>query len=392
MKILILHQHFKSPITGGAIRSYYLAKALVDRGMQVIVITGSNEKNYREENLEGIEIHHLPIAYENAFGFAKRSLSFLSYAWRSVEHAKKIGHIDICYAISTPLTVGFAAMRLKSKLNIPYIFEVGDLWPDAPVQMGAIKNTLFVSALYRLEKMIYKKAKSIVALSQAIKNSIEKKIPGAKIDVVPNFADCDFYIPELKDPGLEAKYSVHGKFVVSYLGAIGVANGLDYFIECANASRKANLPVHFILCGEGAMLDRLKSSVQKLKLENISIIGFVDRKMVKELMNVTDAAFVCYKNVSILETGSPNKYFDGLAAGKLIIANFGGWIKNEIEQSHCGIAVDAKQPPDFIKKIVPFIDDPKKLERHQKAARKLAEEKYDRQKLSRQFADIFGKR
>lgn len=392
MKVLILHQHFKSPAVGGAIRSYYLAKALVDRGIQVIVITGSNERNYRQEHLEGIEIHHLPIAYENAFGFVKRSFSFLMYVWKSARLAKKMEKVDICYAISTPLTVGLVAQRLKTQLKLPYIFEVGDLWPDAPVQMGFIKNSIFAAVLYRLERSVYRKADSIVALSQPIKKAIESRVPQIKIDVIPNFADCDFYQPESKNTALEKKYSVHRKFVVSYIGALGVANGLDYFIDCANASREADLPIHFMLCGEGALLDHLKSSVQKLKLENISITGFVDRNTVKEIMNITDAVFVSYKSVPILETGSPNKYFDGLASGKLIVTNFGGWIKNEIEQTGCGITVDVGNPSDFVEKITPFLGDKKKLVQHQAAARKLAEEKYHRKKLSGQFADIFAKR
>ena len=391
MKVLILHQHFKSPATGGAIRSYYLAKALVDRGIEVVVITGSNEKKYRNEVLEGIEVHHLPIAYENAFGFLKRSISFLIYAWKSVVLAKKIQGITVCYAISTPLTVGLAAMRLKRKMNLPYLFEVGDLWPDAPVQMGFIKNHFFASFLYQLEKSIYRNADSIVALSSSIKEVIEEKVDRKKVHVIPNFADCDFYKPEARVLALDEKYSVKGKLVVSYIGAIGVANGLDYFIECANTARKAELPIHFILCGEGAMLAHLKSSAQKLKLKNISFTGFVDRNSVKEIMNITDAAFVCYKNVAILETGSPNKYFDALASGKLIITNFGGWIKEEIEKRQCGISVNPMHPTDFVKKICPFIQDRKKLMEFQQNSRRLAEEKYNRRKLSGQFADIFMK-
>src|SRR5258708_21315474 len=289
VKVLILHQHFKTPAAGGAIRSYYLAKALVDRGIETVVISGSNAKEYRKEFLEGIEIHHLPIAYENAFGFAKRSLSFLIYVWKSARLSKKIPDITICYSISTPLTVGLAALFLKKNTRLPYIFEVGDLWPDAPVQMGFVKNYFFVSMLYRLEKTIYKNAKSIVALSQPIKKVIEEKISGKEIHVIPNFADCDFYQPGIKNSILQEKYSVKGKMVVSYIGAVGVANGLDYFIECANASRKAELPIHFILCGAGAMLDHLRSSAEKLKLKNISFTGFVDRSTVKEVMNITDA-------------------------------------------------------------------------------------------------------
>jgi glycosyltransferase involved in cell wall biosynthesis len=389
VKVLILHQHFKSPQTGGAIRSYYLAKALVDRGIEVVVITGSNEKKYKKEFLEGVEVHHLPIAYENAFGFAKRSISFLIYVWKSVHLAKSIPNVNVCYAISTPLTVGLAAIQLKRKMKLPYIFEVGDLWPDAPVQMGFVKNYFLSSLLYRLEKAIYQEADSIVALSSSIKQAIEGKIHSKKIHLIPNFADCDFYKPESKESTLEDKYSVKGKFVVSYIGAIGAANGLDYFIECANASRKAELPIHFILCGEGAILDHLKSSAEKLKLKNISFTGFVSRHVVKEIMNVTDASFVCYKNVPILKTGSPNKYFDALAAGKLIITNFGGWIKNEIEKLKCGISLDPKHPTDFVKRIQPFIQDKQTLSEFQLNSRMLANEKYSREILARQFADIF---
>jgi hypothetical protein len=57
-------------------------------------------------------------------------------------------------------------------------------------------------------------------------------------------------------------------------------------------------------------------------------------------MNITDASFIFYKPVPVLETGSPNKFFDGLAAGKLIIINFGGWIKTEIEENKCGVYVN----------------------------------------------------
>ena len=389
MKVLILHQHFNTPEKGGAVRSYYLAKALIDRGIETVVITGSNEKKYRQENYEGIEVHYLPVAYDNAFGFAARSFSFLKYIRLSVAIAKKIPHVDICYAISVPLTVGIAAMWLKKKTKLPYIFEVGDLWPDAPVQMGFVKNYFLVSLLFQFEKLIYREAKSIVALSQPIKEAIQKKISEKRIDIIPNMADCDFYKPESKASQLEEKFNVKGKFVVSYIGTAGAANGLDYFLECANASRKAELPIHFILCGDGAMLPHLKTSAERLGLKNITFTGFMNRWEVKEVMNITDAVFVSYKNIPILQTGSPNKYFDGIASGKMIIANFGGWIKYEIERSGCGMYVDPKQPSCFVKKIESFVHDKNKTNEFQRAARGLAESKYDRKKLSIQFVNIF---
>ncbi len=391
MKVLILHQHFKTPETGGAIRSYYLAKALVNVGIETIVVTASNEKKYKTEIIEGIQVHYLPIAYDNRFGFTARSSSFLRYAWGAIRLAPKFKDVNYCYAISVPLTVGLAAMWIKMRRGIPYIFEVGDLWPEAPIQMGFVKNFIFQQALYALEQTIYQSAESIVALSPSIKSAIEKKVPGKRVHMIPNMADTDFYRPELKQASIEEKYKVKNKFVVSYIGAIGVANGLDYFMECANTCRKAELPIQFLLCGDGALLDRLKGNANHLGLQNLSFIDFTNRQGIQEIMNITDAAFVCYKNVPVLETGSPNKYFDGLAAGKLIIINFGGWIRKEIEGVQCGLYVNPNQPSDFVQKIKPFVSDPKLLSQYQDAARGLAERKYSRRFLSEKFSQLFSK-
>ncbi|HEY9047921.1 MAG TPA: glycosyltransferase family 4 protein [Ohtaekwangia sp.] len=388
MKVLILHQHFNTPQKGGALRSYYLAKALVDQGIQTIVITGNNEAQQRVEHVDGIEVHYLPIAYLNKFGFYKRSGSFLKYIFQSVNTASKFKDIDVCYAISVPLTIGLAALWIRQRLGIRYIFEVGDLWPDAPIQVGVIKNYFFKQFLYSLERIIYQQAASVVALSPMIKAAIEKKTPGKRVHLLPNMADTDFYHPEEKDVQLEEKYSVKGKFVVSYMGAVGFANGLDYYLECARNSQKAALPIHFFLCGDGAMANRLRESAKRIQLNNFTFIPFTNRAGIRELMNITDASFICYKALPILETGSPNKYFDGLAAGKLIVTNFGGWIKEEIEQRGCGFFTDPKHPTDFTKKIQPYLTDSALLKQSQQKSRALAEEKYSREKLSIAFADI----
>ena len=390
MKVLILHQHFNTPAEGGALRSYYLAKALLEHGYQPVVITGRGKGSREEVNVEGIEVHYLPVAYDNSFGFWKRAISFLQYVWLSTQHAGSIKDVKICYAISAPLTVGLAASCIKFLHKIPFIFEVGDLWPDAPIQMGFVRSYFLKSILYKVERFIYSDAQSIVALSEKIKSGIEKRTRNKVIHVIPNMADTEFYRPETKDPLLQRKLNTDGKFVVSYIGAIGLANGLDFFLECARASQRAGQPVQFILCGDGAMLESLKRVAQQYQLSNFSIIPFQSREGVKEVMNVTDASFVCYKPLPILETGSPNKYFDALACGKLILINFGGWIKDEIEKEGCGCYINSRQPAEFVATVQTFIDSKQQLEQYQAASRRLAEAKYTRRMLSEKFAGLFA--
>lgn len=376
---------------GGVVRSYYLAKALIDRGHHVAVITAWNGKQLRTEQIEGIEVHYLPVAYDNSFGFYTRSWSFVRFNMGAIRLASKFRDFTVCYAISVPLTIGLAARWISMRLGMPYVFEVGDLWPDAPIQMGYVNNYFFKHMLLALEKSIYRHARFIVALSPAIQAAIEKKVPEKTVYMVPNMSDTDFYKPVAKDSALENKFRVTGKWVVSYIGAVGVANGLDYFLECANASRKAGLPIQFILCGAGAVLGTLKQLAASMGLQNISFVDFLDREGTREVMNVTDAVFVSYKNVPILETGSPNKFFDGLAAGKLIVINFSGWVRKEVEQARCGIYVDPLQPLDFVKKISPFLQDASQLKSFQENARQLAERKFSRTIITETFAGLFSK-
>ncbi|MFM7851042.1 MAG: glycosyltransferase family 4 protein [Flammeovirgaceae bacterium] len=389
MNILLLHQHYRSPEKGGAIRSYYLTKALAQAGIRVTLITTHNEKKYAKEKSDGIEIHYLPIAYDNTFAFSARIISFIKFTWKASRLGTRMGSFDYCYAISVPLTVGIAAMWIKYRLRIPYIFEVGDLWPEAPVQIGAVKNLWAQKLLYVLEKKIYQSAHSIVALSPSIKQYIEGKVADKKIHLIPNMADCDYFLPEDK-PESENQLNIQpNKFTVTYIGTIGVANGLDYFLECANTARKAALPVQFVLMGAGAELERLKKAKEKLGLTDVVFIDFGSRERVKEVLAYTDACFVCYKNLPVLQTGSPNKYFDALAAGKLVIINFAGWIKLEIELEKCGVALDPLHPSDFVTQVSSFLNNPQQLKQYQQNARALALKKYSRAQLSKEFTKVF---
>lgn len=389
MKVLILHQYFNTPKTGGPLRSYYLAKALVDQGITTAVITTHNGNDFRKELIEGIEVHYLPIPYSNSFGFFKRVSSFLKFVLSIVREAEQFWDYQVCYAISTPLTIGLAAIWIKWRYRIPYRFEVGDLWPEAPVQIGIIKSPVLKTILYKLEKSIYKRAKSIVALSEPIKQAILKKVPGKRIDVIPNMADTEFYKPAEKNPGLEKKFGVEGKVVLSYIGTFGLANGLEQMLDCAESARE-NSNIHFILCGDGARRSALVKYAQERKLTNISFIPMQDREGVKEILNITDTAFISYQPLPVLETGSPNKYFDALAAGKMIVTNFKGWIRDEIEAAQCGVSISPVEPSDFRNKVLPVLQNKAELRQHQTAARKLAEQKYSRQQLTENFVRLFN--
>ena len=72
----------------------------------------------------------------------------------------------------------------------------------------------------------------------------------------------------------------------------------------------------------------------------------------------------------------------------MVIVNFGGWIKEEIESRQCGVYIPVDQPENFIIKVLPFVHDRTLLQQFQQNARNLAEEKYSRKMLSDKFVKI----
>ncbi|HEY8401776.1 MAG TPA: glycosyltransferase family 4 protein [Cytophagaceae bacterium] len=391
MKILYIHQYFLTPSEGGAIRSYYLAKSLVDNGHEVEMITSHNAQEYKVENVEGIKVHYLPVAYDNRFGFFRRIFSFLLFLLKAYNTAKKIEDVELCYATSTPLTIGLIALRLKRKHNIPYYFEVRDLWPEAPIQMGFIKNYFLKKFLYKMEETIYKNATLLVALSPGIRDGIERVVPDKLVYLIPNLSDCTFFKMEAKDKALEEKFKVKDKFVISYFGAIGKVNNLESIIPVMIACQQKNLPVEFLIAGKGAEADKIKALCEKAGLNNTQFLGFLNKEGVSEVMNVTDAAYISFANKPILETNSPNKFFDALAAAKLCITNTKGWIKELVEQKECGFYYDNSSPQVFLDKLTPFLEDKNKLFEFQKNARILAEQHFSREIQTQRFVKLFNK-
>lgn len=378
MKIIYIHQYFRTPQEGGPIRSYYLAKGLVDNGFDVEMITSHSKNEKVVKDVDGIKVHYLPAPYSNLMSFKRRIISFLKFMYLAVDEASKIKNADLCYATSTPLTVGLAAIKIKERFGIPYIFEVRDLWPEAPVQMGALTNPWLQRYAEDLERRIYNEAEKIVALSPGIHSGIQRKSGSKSISMIPNMSDVGFFERQEKDQILEDRFNANNKFVVSYFGAIGKANKLDYFLEAAKQSLESKIPAKFIIVGEGSERIRLEDLSKKVGITNIDFLPFMNKSELREMLNITDAAYISFDNKPILETNSPNKFFDALASGKMVITNTRGWLQELSEKYNCGFYTDPERPDEFVKKLIPFLEDKAKLDKAQSNARMLGENTFSR--------------
>ena len=145
---------------------------------------------------------------------------------------------DLVLATSTPLTIGIPALIKKWIQKTPFIFETRDVWPEAVIAIGAIKNTIIKKVLYFLEGLIYKNASAIVPLQLDMKRSIVTRYPklGNKpIEVIENISEIDRFQKgyDKNISVLSKKIGFKPKFTVLYAGTFGKVNGINYVIKLA---------------------------------------------------------------------------------------------------------------------------------------------------------------
>lgn len=380
MRVIYVHQYFQTPEQGGAIRSYHLARGLVDAGIEVEMVTAHNESYYDFRKVDGIKVHYLPVAYMSSFGTIRRLWSFAQFVFQAKKLIKKLPRPDLLYLTSTPLTVGWIGLWAKKTLAVPYIFEVRDLWPEAPIQVGVIRSQWAKEALYRMEERIYHQALQTVALSPGIKNYIVKRKLWAKPVLIPNFSDTIFFFPAKKNPLILEQWGLKAKFTISYTGALGRVNALHQLLYLAKEAQIEKKDWQFVIMGQGAKERQLKRLAQDLQLTNTRFFPFGNKEQVRDLLSVTDMAYISFDRLPVLRTNSPNKFFDALAAGKAIVTNHKGWVANLVKEHQLGCSHQPENPKKGIQKIADFADDPALLQAAQKRARALAENHFSKER------------
>lgn len=397
-KVLYLHQYFHHPGEPGCSRSYWFAKSLIQSGFRVVMITQKNAfypenksiKRAERKNIDGIEVVYVKNSYSPEMKLSKRIFSFINFMFRATMVSFKEKDVSLVIASSTPLTIGLPAYLLKKVKGYRFIFEVRDLWPDGPIQMGYFRNRLIQYFLYWVERKLYREANHIIALSPGMLSGVHRYVPLSKISMIPNMSKIDWFYPREHNPELMDQPGLSkSSFKVIYFGQIGRSNEPDYIVDAANLMMNASISgINFIFMGSG---DKKRVIEKRVKDEKINNIYFIDRKplkMVSEIVNLCDVSLVTFKNIPVHCTNSPNKFFDSLAAGKPMIVNSSGWTRELVVENNCGFYVDPEKPQDLVDKIIFLKEHPTIKNAMGMNARKLAETTFDKSILCAKFKEV----
>lgn len=393
MKILYVHQYFNTPREAGGTRSYWISQKLLEKGHEVTMITTARKKDAQKYmDVDGISVIYLRIPYSNHMGILRRFQSFFSFMLYSTWIILKGPKYDTIIATSTPLTVGFPALIAKFFRRIPYVFEVRDLWPEVPIQMGGLKNPLLIWLAKTFEKTIYRYASQIVALSPGMYEGVIAAGASAdKAHMIPNMSKIDAFWPRPVNIDVLNALDIDNKsFKVVYFGAMGIANGMDYILDAAKLLIEYS-QIQVILIGDGSTLPDLQERCINEEIANVKFVKALSMKDLSRVVNACQVSLVTFSDLPILATNSPNKFFDSLSAGKPILVNSPGWTKKIVEEYDCGMYSNPKKPEELAENIITLYKNPKKVREKGLNARKLAETTYDKSILCEKFSEVIKK-
>ena len=392
MRILYLHQYYTTPQESGGTRSYEMALRLVRGGHEVHMITSNrcvSSRGWKVTLEDGIHVHRRGIAYSNHMSFLRRLRSFAEFAWHAGMHAAHIS-ADVIFASSTPLTIALPAVYAKRRLRVPMIFEVRDLWPEIPIAIGAIKNPLTIQLAKMLEHFAYRNSDHVVALSPGMKKGVVRQgYPSEQVTVIPNAADLERFdaAPQVGQ-NFRAKHTwLQDRPLILYTGTLGLINGVDYLVRLAADTYSLNPDIRFLVVGDG----REKSAVEKLA-KRLKVLGknfFLHQPVAKqnivEILAAADIATSTVIDVPELWSNSANKAFDAFAAGRPLAINHEGWLADLIRQQHCGLVLEPTDTKKAAEKLVRALENPVWISETRQAARRVARDAFDRNKLTQRF-------
>jgi glycosyltransferase involved in cell wall biosynthesis len=328
--------------------------------------------------IDGIEVHVLKNSYNNKMSFFRRMISFMGFALASSLHILKI-KADVVLATSTPLSIAIPALVKNILQKTPYIFEARDIWPEAPIALGVLKNKLAIKLALWFEHYIYKRSAAIVVLSTDMKKSIEtrhKNIP--PVTVIPNLSELNRF--DLARNGNHTGNSPEK--IVLYAGNVAIVNNIEFMVKLAEALLKidATVKFHIYTRGTGNRYDKVKEMASEKGLLGVNFFlhGAVPKNKLPEIYKTCTVASSFVANIPELWGNSANKFFDTLAAGKPILINHGGWQAEEIRNYNIGYLLDPDESKieETALEFAKYISNKSLIAEQGRNAYLLAKEKY----------------
>ncbi|MCE5286399.1 MAG: glycosyltransferase family 4 protein [Pelosinus sp.] len=409
MNILLINHYAGSPKHGMEYRPYYMAQEWVKRGHNVTIVA-ANYSHVRsinpdvdgklsEEFIDGIRYIWIKTStyFGNSISRAINMFAFVSRLFRYNCDICNNNRFDAVIASSTyPLDI-YPAYWFATKAKAKLIFEVHDLWPLSPIEIGGMSRWHpFIMVMQMAENFAYKKADKVVSmLPKACQHMQEHGMSKDKFVYIPNGICMDDWIASRsstkKSPQIEAIDNLRkdGFFLIAYAGNHSKGNALESILRAADLLK--DLPIKVILIGQGPEKEYLQQLSNSLDLPNILFLPPVRKEVIPLLLSKMDVLYIGMKAQSLFRFGiSPNKLMDYMMSGKPVISAI--YAGNDIvAESGCGLSILPENPQELAQAIIKLYNTAAEdLVIMGESGKKYVKEHHNYEVLAKKFLNVLG--
>ena len=376
VKILYVSQYFPPEMGAPAARAAELAYHWAEAGHDVSVLTGfPNHPTGVVPELWKPRLrrltYHESVGYVNVYRTwlwplpnrksHERMRNYASFCMSAALRGMTLPCPDIIIATSPQLLVGLSGWWLSFSRQVPFVFEVRDLWPESLVAVGAgSEDSLLHHALSAIAGFLYKRSNQIAVVTPAFKDHLihHWRVPADKIAVVENGVETNLFAPQppASDQALRRELGVEGKFLTSYIGTMGNAHGLETLLDAASQLQQ-NPDVLFLLIGEGAEKQRIKALAQSRGLSNVRFLDQQPREKIPAFISASDACLVLLKKTDVFKTVIPTKMLEFMSCARPVILGVDGQARQIVEEANAGIVIEPENAEALTQAITQLAAD-----------------------------------
>lgn len=400
MRIVFFSHYYPPEVNAPASRTSEHCRIWAKAGHDVTVITcapnhpagqiyaGYANKLFQTETRDGVKVVRVWTYLAANEGFARRTANYVSYMLSASLALVRVAKPDIYVSTSPQFFCGLTGLVAKFLRRRSWVLEIRDLWPESIVTVGAMKKGLVTRLLERLERLAYRKADHIVAVTDSFVPHIADRCQGAnKIDVVKNGVDLTLFKKTDGVADMKRQMGLDGRFVAAYVGTHGMAHGLDTILDAA-ALLKDDPRIGFLLVGDGAERARLVERAAAMNLPNIKIAGQLPKSDMPAVWSATDASLIVLKKSDTFTKVLPSKMFEAMAMECPIVLGVEGEARALLEQAGAGLAVPPESARDLADAVLKLAGDAALCRMIGASASAYVREHFDRSRLAAHYLDI----
>ncbi|MDR2409393.1 MAG: glycosyltransferase family 4 protein, partial [Bacteroidales bacterium] len=309
----------------------------------------------------------------------------------------KISKPNAVIASSTyPIDI-YPAHSIAKKSGSKLCFELHDLWPLSPMEIGGYsKYHPFIVLMQSGENYACTHSDYIVSLlGNAKTHLVEHGMYPNKFHHIINGYDASELDNNISLPNehktILSAIKENNKLIIGYTGGINPSNAMKTWIEAA-ISLKENNNIIFVCAGAGNDLNILKELSKKNELKHVYFLSPVSKQAIPSLLSYFDIAYVGFVSSILHQYGiAPNKITDYMLAGKPIILSAD--VENEIvDKVGCGITIPAENS-DLLKDAILKLANMTESERISmgQKGKEYALKELNYENLSKKFIEILQK-